>query len=245
MSNMKTISGIAPTERREIPYDVTTNEAEAFLQKKFDAIVKQMNREIRKYNEDHPDEDDYPLEDDVEVNLITNRMSSKFYPFVLVLPSSVLKDGSKKRGKNELDIFNPQHSEQNANMKKPMYDIIQPFLYDDNDKKSFFSTNFQHALKISSRTAGSLKANCRPKIHYFDKDRVSYVVVLLDPLRLFHNMLTLVDDKTPYDIMIDNVEQLKAGNFKYHISRVAKSKNKKNKKGLNFDKAIMQKINGR
>ena len=245
MSDMKTLSGLRPTERREEPFEPTTNEAEAFLQKKFDAIVKQMNREIRKYNEDHPDEDNVSLQEDIEVNLITNRMSSKFYPFVLVLPSSVLKDGSKKRGKNELDIFNPQHSEQNANIKDPLYAVIKPFLYDDNDKKSFFSTNFQHALKISSRTAGSLKAYCRPKIHRFDKDRVSYVVILLDPLRLFHNMLERPDDKTPFDVMIDRVEQLKGGNFKYYTSRVIKSKNKKNKKGINFEKVITQKINGR
>lgn len=242
MSDMKTISGIRPEEKREIPYGITTNEAEAFLQKKFDAIVKQMNMETQKYNDSHPDEDDLPLQDDIEVNLITTRMSSKFYPFVLVLPSSVLKDNSRKRGKDELDIFNPQHSEQNANLKKPLYNIIQPFLYDDNDKKSFFSTNFQHALKISSRTAGSLKANCRPRIHHFDKDRVSYVIVFLDPLRLFHNMLTILDDKTPYDVMIDRVEQLKGGNFCYKVSRAVKSKNKKNKKGINFEKLITQTV---
>lgn len=97
MSDMKTLSGLRPTERREEPFEPTTNEAEAFLQKKFDAVIKQVNREIRKYNEDHPDEDDLPFQDEVEVNLITNRMSSKFYPFVLVLPSPVLKDGNKKR----------------------------------------------------------------------------------------------------------------------------------------------------
>lgn len=247
MSEMRTVSGLVPERRKAEPYNITTMKAEAFLQKKFDAIIQIMNKEIRKHNQEHPDEKPIPYQDPVEVNLITTRMSQKFYPFVLMLPSSVLENKNQYEEGDELDIFNPQHSEKNARIKEPLYKIIQPFFYDDNDRKAFYSQNFQHTLKISHSTADALKVNCRLRIHHFAKESVTYVAVLLDPLRLFHNMLTSTDDNTPFSVFIDRVDQMKGGDFRYSVLRSPKDRNnkKRHKGGLDIEKAIVRRINGR
>lgn len=243
----QTISGIVPVESDQQSFHVSTAKAEAFLQKKFTSMIARMNQAIKQYNDEHPDEEPQPYEEDIEVNLITTRMSSKFYPFLLVLPSSVLKDKNRaKKMKNELDIFNPNHTEHSANMKDPLYQIIKSFMYDDRDRDAFFSPTVQHELKISSRTAGNIKANCRLKLHSFDKGRATYVTVLLDPLRLFYNMTTPVGGiKKPYRIEITKVEQIKGGNFGYQFNQIFKTKNGKNKKNTDIERQILQIVTGR
>lgn len=230
-ANNETLSGITPAESNRILYIENTTKVETFLQKKFDLVIEQMNRVTQEWNDTHPDSEQRPLQEAVEITLSTTRMSSKFYPFLLIMPSSVLKERAGKQQKNELSIFNPQHSERAANMKKPLYEIIKPFMYDENDKEAFFTPTLQHELKISSRISGSIKANCRLKIHSFDKGRANYVAVLLDPIRLLHNMATFVNNSAPFIIQVDQVEQVKGGNFRYHFYQVFTTNRGKKKKG--------------
>lgn len=244
-NNTQTLSGITPAQSHEVHYVENTSRAETFLQKKFDLVIEKMNQDAREWNAKNPDKDPRPMQDPVEVNLITTRMSSKFYPFLLVLPSTVLKDRNYKNNRNELDIFNPQHSERSANMKDPLYKVIEPFLYDDNERNAFFSQTMQHELKISSRSAAKLKGNTRLKVYSFDKGRVNYVAVILDPLRLFKNMATLVSGDTPFVIYIDKVEQVKGGNYRYHFSKCHKTGKGKNKKNVDFANQILQAMTDR
>lgn len=242
----QTLSGIQPAETNKVPFIESTARVEQFLQKKFDGIIEMMNNEITEWNNAHPDEDQKELQEAVEVNLITMRMSSKFYPFLLILPASVLKDRSNRRIKDELEIFNPQHTERSAKVKDPLYEIIAPFMYDNRDKESFFTPTLQHELKISSRTSSTMKINCRPKVHSFDKGRTNYVMVFLDPLRLFHNMATpLNGSKFPFRISIERVEQIKGSNYKYYFERVLKTGKNKGKKDSNFEHQVVQAINRR
>ena len=242
----QTLSGITPVENTDIPFSETTGKVEAFLQKKFDLVIQAANKAIKEHNDQNPD-DQQPYIEDVEVNLITTRMSSKFFPFILALPDSVLENKGGKGKKDELDIFNPQHTEYAARMKAPLFKVIKPYMYDNNDKEAFFTPLLQHELKISSRTAGTMKSYCRLRVNSFDKGRVNYVMVLLDPIRIFHNMASLVGgDKAPYFINIDKVEQIKGGTYRYHFHKTYKMGGKnKNKKDIDIERQILQRVSSR
>ena len=246
MSQMKTKSCIAPDEDRRITYTYTTEMACAFLQKMFDGVVQAVNNEIRKHNAGKDHRDRIPEQEQVEINLISYQASQKFCPLALVMPMSVLNGDRGPKNRQEASIFNPQHTDKSAVLKKYFYDIIMPFMYDDSDRKAFFSPSWQHEVKVSSSKATALKHQCRPRIYKFNKEHQSYVMVVLDPVRLFHCMSAPADGGGPFEIFIGRTEKIRGGNYKYKVDYCPKKggRGKKRKNNIDLVRAVAQSLNG-
>lgn len=227
--NVKTRAGLVPVET-EMPYSITTEEAEEFLQQKFDAIVSAMQKKG-----EH--------QEDVKIMLFTTKCSKKFMPFMVLLPLSVLKGKKERKNDYELDLFNPESSEKIAKLKDPFYQLIGSFIYNKNDESSFFSNAWRQALGVSLKTSHMLKANRTPKIQKFNKGASEYVVCMLDPVRLFHDMLTDVNNKdAKFGVEIAHTECIKSTNFRYEVLRVARKKKKTDK---SFEDRLAYEINMR
>lgn len=235
--SIKTRAGLVPVET-EVPFAITTENAEDYLQKKFDFAVNEMRNPKR-------DGMKPVQQEDVKITLISTKCSSKFYPMMLLMPLNVLKNKQDKKNSNELDMFNPTNSEKSANMKKPFYDVIMPYLFNKDDESAFFSNTVRQNLKISLKTSHTLKANRLPKIQKFDKGRAEYIVCLIDPIRLFHDMLSDVSGNAGtnnFTAEISNVNQIKNGVCKYDVYRIArKSKSRNN----SFEDKLAMEINQR
>jgi hypothetical protein len=169
--------------------------------------------------------------------LFSTKCSKKFIPFMLLMPLSVLKGKKDRKDTDELDMFNPGNSDKVAQMKDSLWKLISAYTYDKKDENAFFSNVWRQSLGINYRMSHTLKANRLPKIQKFNKGQNEYVVCWIDPLRLFHDMLTDTEHKdASFRCIINSTDQIKGGNFKYEVYRSINGKKK------NSDRSIEDKI---
>lgn len=256
--NLETRAGLVPAVN-EIPFSVTTEMAEEFLQKQLDIIVEGMNKDIRRrkqkknknnnkpklelnisgINDDDEYEDEYEenlrYQDDVNIILVTTRMSKKFLPFYIFLPTNVLIRSGKKI-ENEASIFSPDNEDKTASLKNEFYHWIRPLLYPRKEIESFFIPTFRNEMDLTLKKCHEIKQNSVPRIQRFNRGETEYVAAILDPIRVFHQMLESTNEKDNFRVMIDSshIEKIRGGNYRYDISRVkCKNKNKKNRNASN------------
>ena len=229
--SMRTKSGMVPGNEKDIPFDINTADAEKFLQKKIDQIVSKMKSEGK---------DQLP----VDVKLITTRCSKKFMPFVLVLSATALKSSNKKKNHNELGMFNPESSDSIAKLKNEFYQLVGAYMYNKNDEQAFFSNDWRRELGVTLKTAHFLKANRTPKIQSWNKGKDEYIMCILDPARLFHDMLVDLDHREERFRITDmTAEKIDGGNYHYSMKRSLVKGNKK--KDKSFETRLLADINRR
>lgn len=257
-----TRAGLVPAVN-EVPYSITTEMAAEFLQQQLDSIVTAMNKGIRvererkksKKNKEHRlelkipgmndddlnedfefDEDDNEPEfqEDVSLTLITTKMSKKFFPFYIFLPTSILVNSSKLK-KNESSIFTPDNDSTTAKLKNEFFNWIKPLLYPRKEVDAFFAPTVRNSMELTLKKCHEIKFSATPKIQRWNNGKEEYVVAILDPIRVFHYMLENAKEHDSFQILIDSnhIEPIRRGNYRYDVSRV-KNKNGKNKKNRNM-----------
>lgn len=236
MENMQTISGIRPDDKgnKPIPFSITTAEAEEYLQKRFDSITNLMRKNGIE-------------QDDIKVMLVTVKCSKKFMPMLIMLPDSVIADNGKRKNKNvnEASIFNPDndHSGSVVRLKTQFLNFVKPFVYNSDDEKTFFSSTFRNEVGLSAQTARTLKNNRLPKIQKVNNGKQRYVIFLIDPIRLFHHMVTKKDNQNErFYIRMTEIHHIKDNEYKYKFDKVYKNKNKNNNNRADkqFQNAILR-----
>lgn len=231
----KTRAGLVPVLPSEVPYSITTAMAEDHLQR----ILNKVSAGARSMGANVPD---------ITITLHTLECSKKFRPLFLMMPTSALAESSKnEKKKNEPSIFNTSNNgEQNAKLHKPLFEAIKPFLYTKGDVEAFTkSPNIRRTLRIDSYAAYNIKNFHMPKVQTFNNGRDEYVVVVIDPIRLFHQMLETDSDpkggNRGYDVEIGLSENIRQGNFKYEVFKVfTNNGKKKNKNKSDRDKVNME-----
>lgn len=216
-----TRAGVVPVTVDELPFVITTKEAQEHLQKSLDIVIDIM----RKDNND---------QEDVEIYLMTSKKSDRFYPFYLFLPTTALESAKKKRNNKEASIFNPEnYDNRTARLKQEIYNWLHPFMYNKEDIESFFSPTCRNALKLNLSTCHELKNNYLPKIQRYNRGRNEYIMVILDPLKIFHHMLTNIKERDTFWVNVnsDKIEKINNGNYRYNVARIVRtSKNNKHRK---------------
>ncbi len=217
----KTRAGINPSDNA-LPFSVTTREVEDYLQKRVDAMVKASNGKVEK----------------VDIKIYSTESGKKFIPFVVVLPLTVLK--RRPTEDNDVEyIFNQKNDDRNVEIKDEYYQFFRTYVYNADDEKSFFSDNWRHLTQVSRDTSPTLKNLRTPKVMTYSGTKV--VLFMVDPLRVFYDMVTREDDKRQFSIDIKNFKKIETGNFRYDFNRVIN--NSKNKKGYNA--TLINELNSR
>ena len=212
--SIETRAGLSPSEKN-LPFSITTSQAEEYLQKKVDVLCNRDNS----------------LPKNVDVRLYTMNMGSKFLPFIVVLPLSVLVSNEKE--KNEIDpIFSNTERGGVQMIEKPFHEMFKAYVYNKEDVKGFDSNDWRHARGVSRQCAEQMRRTATPRISSFGGSgrRQKYVTFLIDPIRLFHDMLVIVDDRRDFLVDIVNWQKMKNGEYKYFIERCTK-KNRSRGKG--------------
>lgn len=204
----KTRSGLRPANT-EVPYIITTEDAERYLQKKVDAIVAVMNSNADGNNRQEP----------VQITLMSLKCSKKFHPFFLMLPTNTLV--GKGKNKEELQIFNPEESEGQTRIKPLLYKLVKSFRYEKRDESVWFNSQWRSVLGIRHQTVQILKDHRLLKIQRFNKGKNSYVTCVIDPIRLFHDMLEdPTNDDERFRVYINKTTPIRAGHAEYEVIRV-------------------------
>ena len=211
----KTRAGIMPSEK-ELPFTITTTDVEQYLQRKLNVVVNGMRKEGNYTGED------------MEIRVITVEMGTKFIPFTVLLPMNVLKE-RRKRPKEELSIFNPKDSDNTVVMHDPIARMLASYTFDKADGEAFFSSDWRRARGVSNSASSTLKHNRLPRVQKLNNGSMERVTVLIDPIRVFHDMLVMEDNNANFRIEITDWQKIRSGEFRYEVNRVINSK--KNKKG--------------
>ena len=226
-----TRAGLVPS-MDELPYDITTTIVEEYVQRKLNVVVNGM-RQNGLYNGN-----------DIDVRVITVEMGSKFVPFTVVLPMNVLKE-KRKRQKDELTIFNPKDSDETANLYDPIMKMFSSYLYNKADGEAFFSQDWRRERGVSTTTSAVLKRNRLPRVQKLNNGSMEAITFLIDPIRVFYDMLIMEDNNANFRIEIKNWQKIRSGEFKYEVKRVLnKKKNKKGNGGNNIADEINRKMRG-
>lgn len=209
-----TRAGITPDEK-ELPYSITTADVESYLNKKMDVICDQ----IAKKNGTDKEE--------IDVHVYTTEAGKDFLPFVVVLPMDVLKS-KKQKNQNTASIFTPQDSDNACSMKDEYYNVFKPFIYNKDDEQAFFSDEWRRRVRVNRETSPVLKSLRTAKVQRMNGGNTSVVIFMIDPLRVFHDMLKIDGDNRDFHIEIGNLQKINTGNYKYFMKRVInKGKGKK------------------
>lgn len=226
----KTRAGIQPSEK-ELPFSITTTEVEEYMQRKLNVVVNGM-RQNGLYKGD-----------DMEVKVVTVEMGSKFVPFTVVLPMNVLRDKKKNRPNDELSIFNPKDSDATVNIHEPIMKMFASYVFDKADGEAFYSADWRRARGVSTTTSAVLKRNRLPRVQKLNNGSMERVTFLIDPIRVFHDMLMMENNNTNFRVEIENWQKIRSGEFRYDMKRVIN--NKKGKKGgNNFAEELNRKMRG-
>jgi hypothetical protein len=228
----KTRAGIQPSEQ-ELPFSITTADVEQYLQRKLNVVVNGM-RQNKLYDGD-----------DIEVKVITVEMGSKFIPFTVVLPMDVLKNKDKSRfiRKDEPSIFNPKQSDATVIIHEPIMKMFSSYVFDKADGEAFYSADWRRARGVSTTTSAVLKRNRLPRIQKLNNGTMEKVTFLIDPIRVFHDMLMMDNNNANFRVEIENWQKIRSGEFRYDMKRVINKK--KNKKGgSSFADELNRKMRG-
>ena len=228
-----TKSGKRP-DQSALPFTITTNEVQAYLQKKLDVVVASMVAN-GSTNINH-------------VNLVvyTTKAGTKFFPFVVVLPLSVLEQKAKENGNsNELPMFRPENQQTSARVMEPIFKMFGSYAYDPSDADAFRSVSWRRDYGVSKDGGDYLRFIRMPRIVSYDNGRQKAVSFIIDPVRVFYDMLRIEGDpNNNYRIDDIKVKELKTGEYQYFVKRTTNFNKKKKKYHNTFIVELDHKMRG-
>ena len=216
----KTRSGIQPyIDDNNLPFKITTDDVERYMQHKLNIVVNGMRRKGL-YNAE-----------DIEIRVISIIVGSRCIPFSVVLPMDVLKKERHYRDP-KMEIFHPNQDDINdvsTDIYEPVLKLFNHYMFDNHDIQWFHDIDWRRKYGVTSGAAVVLKKNSYPQIKLLNDGKMEKVAFIIDPIRVFRDMLKIKSDKTPFWIKIDDIEKNNTGIYSYYIRRTTSdSKSKSN-----------------
>lgn len=217
----------------------TKQKIKAGIQKLFDNVTRGL-RDNKKWDID-----------DIKINLGMTRMG-KYVMFTLSLPMAVLV-GEKDSGKDIPEIFKPQSSSGIPPLKQPFHLLLKNLMYDEYERKEFGSTKMRRDLGATQAEMAAIKCLLTPKIKKIKNSKgkmEKYVMVCVDPLKVFHSMYTEVNDDgstkknaPAFECIVKSFKKIDPGNYMFTIYRVLKhSKSEGNNTDMDLDEYFRKEI---
>lgn len=218
--NYSTKSGIIPDEITGVPYSITTGDVQNYLQHKINCVLKAVANKNGTETEN------------IEVNVYSTESGSKFVPFMVSLPMNALKDNSKQHKRKGAAIFNVKSEDGTAQLKDELFNLLKNYAYNDRDYNAFGSTDWQNMRGVGRESAYRLQNFLIPRITNMNGNRDQTVLLLVDPLRVFHDMLQIEGDRSEFYVEIVSWKKQETGKFRYNVRRCKGNphNNKKKKK---------------
>jgi len=216
----RTKSGLKPDESG-VPFSITTNQVEKYIQQRVDVVCKSANAE------------------NVEIKIYTTEPGKYFCPFIVGLPISVLINQNQSSEDDEPSIFTPNKSNKKIKIRPELYHLFKLYTYNEDDEKQFYANDWKNRTGLRSDASAALARLRVPTIT--KSEGVKIIMFLLDPLKVFHDMLQYKDDKRPYKITVKSLKKIKTGEYIYGVERSINS-SKNNKK---YETVFINEVNKR
>lgn len=225
--DFKMKSGMIPDEISLLK-TITTTEVEAFLQSKIDVAVASI---VAKGEKMSP----------VTLKCYSINAGTKMIPLAILLPISVLAGEKDNKNTHDddgvLDIFKTDETPtKGCNLRDEFIKALGPYSYDKADGYAFRSDVWRREFGVSREAAYQLQKMREPKIVSSDHGRYKNVTFILDPMRVFHDMMhcDMAFGNEQHIMDIDSWKTIKNGIYSYKV--VAKTYRGNTSKGKNKNK---------
>ena len=215
MSTIKSRANINPKERK-LPFDVRTDDVQKYLEDKFKFINTALTRRGEK--------DVVPI----NVRIRNLKIGKSFFPFIVMLPEAVLDKSNYDP--NTPSVFRPEEDDDAVRLKPYYYKFLSNYMFTKEDVNVFNSSSWRRQAGITSNSnLQILRRYSRPAIESVNTEKGKYVSVLvfLDPLKIFHEML--IDDNNPgqrFSVFIDDMQEIEDNKYIFSISREINKRSK-------------------
>ena len=198
----KTRAGLLPIDN-VLKYKINTKQVENYLQQKVNFLTKSSG-------------------EDIPISAETFHAGTAFYPIIVALPSDVLKD--KGTYDDVRSIFDEKGAESTDYIRDDFKKFLQTMQYSDKDIKQLFEYKYKKQLGINANNALTLKKFQHTKKLRFGKNiDDSVVFTAIDPISVFHDMLTVQNDNRQFLVNVEKVIRIEDTNYEYFLSREIKS----------------------
>lgn len=199
--SIKTRSGLMPTQT-EVPYLVTTSEVEEYLQGKVNVALKDQGH--------------------MNIQVLTIQPGKKFAPLMIFFPESASNSGRPQGGNNELSVFKGENASK-IQLDQRLYKAISPYVFNKEDENAFFSADWRRRVGVAANMSQTLKAYRKPHLQKFQNGKIKLIGVMLDPVRIFHDMLSAENyedaKRERFCVFIEKIEKIKNANVTYTVTR--------------------------
>lgn len=200
-----------------LPYKFSTQEVQVYLGKQITLI----NNALRRKFPDKEFEDFSPKISALEVG-------KNFVPLIATFPEDIL--AYRQQRNNIPSIFEQDMDENSVPIKNEYWRLISNYVYTKAMMDEFKRPEGRRILKIHGTRPLEVMAKYRvPRIEYVNTDRGEQKVVLMffDPIAVFHDMLTSLDNpRQRFDVSINRVKRLEDGSYQFTLTREVQRKKK-------------------
>ena len=213
----ETRSGLRPDETR-LPYVITPKDVQNYLQKRLDVVTNELRKQGKECQ-------DVKIQD-----LISIEASNEFIPLVIFLPETAVVKKQKEQIKGN-SIFAQSSKQPGIKLRDEIYNVLKPYVYSSKDRESFGTHLMKNTLKMSREKIYRIQEWTRPTWLKSKRSKDKNIVLLIDPIRVFHDMLKYVDapQAKPFRINIENWKKKESGYYKYFVVREEITPKKENK----------------
>ena len=150
----------------------------------------------------------------------------RFVPFLCEISINAEDNGSSSNSNSDFDsFFNPEANKDNGHirLKKWFNDFLNHYTYTGMNNKNFrFTTDdIRRSYGISRQAANIMNSWIFPRYVKNNNGSVEYIAVLLDPLKIFYDMLRCMDGSiannyNAEEVIVNEIEQ---GQYIYKFTR--------------------------
>lgn len=203
--------GNAKLDEANLPFIITTDQIEAYIQKKMDVVAEEKHLEK------------------INIHVHTIEPGRNFYPLVITLPLSALEDyagDGDDEEEGDQRFFENKKKDRTTRVIDPYFRVFYPYLYTLKEINSFYTENYRSMFGIDRRsTIDDLKKISSTR--FYNANGTNIVICLLDPLKVFKDMLYNPNDKRDFKVYPTRCKRTKTGVFRYTVSRVIVKNNQK------------------
>ena len=255
-TNIETRGGLFP-DVNNLRYNITTEQCEAYLQKKFNTTLALMKAGKCKDKNGNP----IPAVDLGEITIQLKTASAlhskRMFPFMLLMPPAVLVDwenNEKQTKRTGLSCFYQNQADgydQKSTLHQPIAELIKSIGFDETNRNWLLGKDGAHHRKEYDLTEHDARLitieYAKPKLMTAGrgKDTTRMVTLYVDPFKIFKDMLVMDDPKMKAKnfepVLLGTPTKIKDGNYSYYVQRkVSSGKHGKNSGDINSIEAKMQ-----
>lgn len=242
--NIETRGGLYP-DLNNLRYNITTEQCEAYIQKKFNTVLAMMRAGKC------TDKDGKPLPA-VDLGEITIKLktaaalnSKRMFPFMLLMPPKVLinwEDETKQTKRVGLSCFYQNQADgygQKSQLHEPIAELIEQIGFDETSRNWLLGKDGAHHRREYDLTEHDARlitieyATAKLMTAGRGKDATKMVALYVNPFKIFRDMLVFEDPKMKSrqfePVILGTPTKIKDGNYSYYIQRkVVNGKHGKN-----------------